>query len=124
MSPCLVTGRVVVPEPADILRDAGSRRLACLPCGGARGQAGQYGAAALAVSHFCSILPKCQTDKATAQVSMKMPAMANPALLMLKVPMKDQNPPARPYSWPIRPRISMVPMNNATNTDSPVMVRL
>lgn len=25
MSPCLVTGRVVVPEPADLLRDAGSR---------------------------------------------------------------------------------------------------
>src|SRR5215472_12690136 len=24
MSPCLVTGRVVVPEPADLLRDAGN----------------------------------------------------------------------------------------------------
>ena len=32
-------------------------------------------AAALAVSHLCSILPKCQTDKATAQVTMKIPAM-------------------------------------------------
>jgi hypothetical protein len=36
-------------------------RLACVPSGRAGGQAGQFGAVALALSHFCSILPKCQT---------------------------------------------------------------
>src|SRR5262249_35090300 len=120
----VVTGPVVVSEPADLLRDVGSRHAwpACpLVVPVARRSVRRR---RLAVSHFCSIFPKCQMDMATAQVTTKIPTMTNPALLMLKVPMKVQNPPARPYSWPIRPRISMVPMNNATNTDSPVMVRL
>jgi len=57
---------------------------------------GQCGAAALAVSHFCLIFPKCQMDMSMAQVTTKIPTMTNPAWLMLKVPMKVQNPPARP----------------------------
>ncbi len=61
---------------------------------------------------------------ATIQVTTNMPTMTKPALLILKSAMNAQNPPLRLYSLPISPRISMVPTNRATNTDSPVMVRL
>src|SRR5215469_8463702 len=125
MLPFGVTGRVEDQEPADLLRDAGSRHAwpAC-PLVAPGGQAGQSGTAALAVSHFCSILPKCQTDRATAQVSTNTPTTTKPALLMSKLPMNVQNRPPRRYSCSMRPRISTVPMKKATNTDSPVMVRL
>ena len=33
--------------------------------------------------------PKCQTDRATAQVSTNTPTMTNPALLMSKLAMKS-----------------------------------
>ncbi len=39
-------------------------------------------ALAAATSHRSSMWPKCQTDRATAQVRTKMPTMTNPALLM------------------------------------------
>ena len=47
-------------------------------------------------SHLRSMSPKCQMASATTQVSTKTPTMTNPAVLMLKVPKKPQNPPLSP----------------------------
>ncbi len=50
--------------------------------------------------------------------------MQNPAMLMLKPAISDQNAPCRWTSVVKMPRISMVPMMNAAPMDSPVMTRL
>src|SRR5580704_15735092 len=77
-----------------------------------------------AAPHFCSILPKCHTASATAQVTTNTPTTTNPALLMLKPARNDQKVPLRSAFCAISPSTSTPPMNTATNTESPVMVRL
>ena len=62
--------------------------------------------------------------RATIQVTTNTPTMTKPAELMLNPARKSQNEPSRWAFWAIRPRISIAPMNTATNTDRPVIVML
>jgi len=56
-------------------------------------------------------------------VTTNIPAMTNPALLMLKCSTTPQKPWV-PISWASRPRASIPPMAKQIATDSPVMARL
>ena len=71
--------------------------------------------------------PKRQIDRAAAQVTMNMPTMMNPAVLMLKLYMMPQKPLCwlRPLiSYGSRPRVSIPAMNRQTATESPVIAML
>lgn len=68
--------------------------------------------------------PNRQIASAPAQVMTNRPTMMKPASLMLKLDMKSQKPPENFSCAASRPKISMVPINIATTTESPVMVML
>src|SRR5271166_5120030 len=75
-------------------------------------------------AHFSSKRPKRHTSSATAQVRTNMPTMTKPTALRSRPPIQSQNGPCQPSCPANKPSSSMLPINSATATDSPVMVML
>ena len=71
--------------------------------------------------------PNRQMSTAASHVTTNIPAMTNPAVLMLKWSTTAQKPRVRsrpPISRGSRPRASIPPMAKQIATDRPVMARL
>src|SRR5579875_1887264 len=77
-----------------------------------------------AESHRASMRPKRQTESAIVQVTTNIPTMTNPALLTSNLSNHVHVLPLQFSSDGSNPSISIVPITNATPTESAVIVIL